>query len=391
MNPAMEAGPTGLEIFGKRALTLGIAASAACAIGAFMSPAQFFRSYLFAYVFWLGLSIGSLSIVMLHHLSGGAWGIVLRRLLESGTRPLPLMAILFLPLLFGLKDLYIWARPDVVAADEILRHKAAYLNVPFFVVRAVVYFAAWSAIAHLLYRWSREQDQTKDPALLRKFQLFSAPGIVAVVLTVTFASVDWMMSLEPHWFSTIYGLLVLVGWVLAAFAFAIVMALWLSQRGFLAETLSAVHFHDLGKLLFTFVMVWAYLAFSQFIITYAGNLPEEVPWYLRRMQGGWGVLGIGIALLQFGLPFFLLLGRSTKQNLPLLMRTALLLVFMRLVDLFWMTAPALHEGGLSVHWLDLAAPLALGGLWLSVFVRGLSRLPLLPIGDPALQEALQHE
>jgi hypothetical protein len=385
------AGPTGLERLGRGALAAGGAGAALCGAGAILAPDQFYRSYLVAYVFWLGISLGCLAVVMLHHLSGGAWGIVIRRILESGMGTIPLMAVLFLPLLAGTGRLYLWARPEEVARDPALGHKAAYLNVPFFTVRAAVYFLAWAVLAALLGRWSREQDRTGDPALLRRFQLLSAPGIALLVLTVTFASVDWLMSLEPHWFSTIYGALLMVGMALSAFALAVAVLVRLARDGPLADTVTTVHLHDLGKLLFAFVMVWAYLAFSQFIITYSGNLPEEIPWYLRRLRGGWEWVGLAVALLSFGVPFFALLARSTKKNAKLLMNVALLLVAVRLVDLHWTAAPAFHERPTSLHWLDLAAPVAIGGLWLALFVRRLARSPLLPVGDPALKEAFSNE
>lgn len=383
--------PAWVERFGRGALMVGLAALLACAAGAFVNPAQFYRSYLSAYVFWLGIPLGCLAIVMLHHLSGGAWGVVIRRILESGSRTIPLMALMFLPLLLGLEELYVWARPEAVAQDEILQHKAPYLNVPFFLVRAAIYFAAWSGLAWVLSRWSREQDLDPDVSKMRRFQLLSAPALVVMVLTVTFSSVDWLMSLEPHWFSTIYGALVLAGDALGAFALVIAAALWLARRPPLSEALSAVHLHDLGKLLFAFVMVWAYFAFSQFLIIWAGNLPEEIPYFLRRLQGGWEWVGIGIVVLHFILPFMLLLPRATKRNTHLLMRVALLLVAMRFVDTYWMTSAAFNETLSQIHWMDLAAPVGLGGLWLFVFTHQLKKMPLLPLGDPYLQEALAHD
>jgi len=328
---------------------------------------------------------------MLHHLSGGAWGVVIRRVLEAGSRTVPIMILLFVPLLFGLRVLYVWARPEVVAGDEILRHKSLYLNVPFFIVRAAAYFAIWAGLAWILNKWSREQDHDPDERMVRRFQLLSAPGLVAMVLTITFSSVDWLMSLEPHWFSTIYGALILVGDVLGAFAFVIAAVLWLSTRPPLSEVIQAVHLHDLGKLLFAFVMVWAYFAFSQFLIIWAGNLPEEIPYFLRRLQGGWQWVGIAIVVLHFIFPFMLLLPRATKRNTRLLMRVALLLVVMRFVDIYWMTSAAFNESLSQIHWMDVAAPVGLGGIWLWLFGRQLTRMPLLPLGDPWLQEALTHD
>jgi hypothetical protein len=240
---------------------------------------QLFRSYLIAYLFWFGIALGCLPLLMLHHLVGGAWGFVIRRILEAGTRTLPLMIVLFVPLLLGIHSLYEWSDPEIVARDQILQAKHAYLNVSFFIIRAVVYFAAWIIFAYFLNRWSAEQDATGNPILLRRFQLLSAPGIVVYTLGITFASIDWGMSLEPHWFSTIYGMLFIVGQTLAALAFVIPVAVLLSDSPPASGFMKADVFQDLGNLLLAFVMLWAYISFSQYLIIWAGNLPEEIPWY----------------------------------------------------------------------------------------------------------------
>ncbi len=374
---------------GPRALAVGIGATGACALGAIMSPDQFFRSYLFAYIFWLGVSLGCLAILMIQHVSGGAWGLVIRRLLESGTRTIPFMALMFVPLIGGLRSLYPWARPEAVAADALLQHKQPYLNVTFMLIRAAVYFGIWMLLAFLLNRWSRAQDETRDETLPRRLQLLSSGGLILFVLTMTFASVDWVMSLEPQWFSTIYGALLMAGQVVSAFCVIIAVAILLARSKPLSDVVTPAILHDLGKLLFTFVMIWAYFALSQFLIIWSGNLPEEIPWYLRRMNGGWEWVGLSIILLHFSLPFVLLLMRSVKRNAGRLVRVAMLILVMKLVDLYWMMAPA-SGGVLGVHWMDLAAVLGLGGLWTWAFLRQLGRTPLLPFGDPYLKEAMEH-
>jgi len=366
--------------------TLGLAASA---IGAIGNSEQFFRSYLQAYLFWLGITLGCLAIAMLHHLSGGAWGLVIRRLLETASRTLPLMAVLFLPIVLGLPSLYEWARPAALAHDRILQHKTLYLNVPFFLIRALVYFAAWILIAHFLSKWSLEQDRTAAPSLSRRLELLSGPGLVVYGATMTFASIDWVMSLEAHWFSTIYGLSFMVGQVLGSFAFVIAMAIWLSSRKPFSDFISSGHLHDLGKLLLAFVMLWAYMAFSQFLIIYSGNLPEEIPWYLRREHGVWGWIAVMLILFHFVLPFLLLLSRDLKQSARKLLKVALLVIFMRYLELYWLISPASASRGLHV-WLDLAALVGVGGLWLAFFARQLKGKPVLPLHDPFMQEALEH-
>ena len=379
------------------ALIAGALALAACGAGAFLSPPAFFHSYLFAYVFFTGLSLGCLAVVMLHHSTGGAWGIPIRRMLESGTRTLPLIAVLFLPIALGMKHLYPWARPEEVAKDHLLQAKEAYLNVPFFLARTVVYFAVWLAIAYFLNRWSLEQDRGANPVLTRKLQLLSAGGLIAYGLTMTFASIDWVMSLEPRWFSTMYGVLYIAGQALNALAFVTALLVLLSRQAPLAGYVGSRHFHDLGKLLLAFVMFWSYVAFAQYLIIWAGNLPEEIPWYLRRLSGGWGWVGAALVVLHFALPFLLLLPESANRNPRLLASVAALVVAMRMVDVFWLVRPVFTQAGESpatvrfqLHWLDLAAAVGIGGLWLAVFLWQLEERPLLPVNDPEFAMASSH-
>ncbi|HMC11351.1 MAG TPA: hypothetical protein VKH44_08675, partial [Pirellulaceae bacterium] len=337
----------------RRALLVGIVCAALCALGGRFSPQAFLRSYLVAWNFWLGIALGSLVLVMLQHLTGGAWGVVLRRVLESGTRTLPLLAVLFVPLALGLHALYEWVDSDDPSLAE-KRHY--YLNVPFFLPRSAFYFAAWLLLMFFLNRWSSEEDRTQDPSLPRRFRLLSGPGLPLYGLTITFASIDWVMSLEPHWVSSIFGVMFGVGQVLSAFAFAVAVVILLARRPPLANVLLPSHMRDLGNLLLAFVMVWAYLSFSQFLLIWAGNLPEEVPWYLRRLQGGWQWFGLALVLFHFVLPFVLLLSADIKRDGRRLAVVACLVLVMRFVDLFWLIVPAgddLDEGGLHLHWLDV--------------------------------------
>jgi len=382
--------PHALERFQRPALFVGIAALAACAVGGFFAPAQFFHSYLFAFLFWAGIALGCMAVAMLHHVTGGAWGLPIRRPLESGTRTLPLMALLFLPIVAGARKLYEWADPAAVARDAALQHKSLYLNVPFFFGRAVLYFAAWLAFAYFLNRWSLQQDATGGRTIDRRLQLLSSAGLVVYGLTVTFASIDWAMSLEPHWFSTMYGVLFIAGQGLSAFAFIVVVLVLLSERAPLSGYVAARHYHDLGKLMLAFVMFWAYVSFSQYLIIWAGNLPEEIPWYLRRLQGGWGWIAAAILLFHFVLPFLMLLPASANRNPRVLAAVAGLVVFMQLVEIFWLTQPPFAGGHFRLHWMDLLAPIGVGGLWLAVFSWQLGKRPLLPLNDREMQEALAH-
>ncbi len=379
-----------LDRLQQRAMIIGVAALVLSAIGAFLNPPQFFQSYLLAYAFWIGITMGCLAIALLHHLTGGRWGAVVRRILESGTKMLPLMAILFLPIAFGMSHLYHWTDMKAVQADEILKQKTAYLNVNFFLVRTVIYFLIWILIAYLLNKWSKQEDEKNDAGLPTRFQLIGGVGLLLYGLTMSFASVDWMMSLEPHWFSTIYGLLIITGQVLGAMAFVIAVAAILVNYKPLSEVIAPLQFHDLGKLLLAFVMVWAYLAFSQFLIIWSGNLPEEIPWYIHRLHKGWQGIALVLLVFHFALPFLILLSKSTKKNPRILQMIALWILFMRLVDLFWLIAPEFHPGGFGIHVLDFLLPLGLGGIWMAYYFRRLKDLPLVPVNDPNLKEVLEH-
>lgn len=406
-------------------------------LGGLWRPALFFPAYLYAYLFWLGIALGSLAIVMLHHLTGGGWGFVIRRILEAAFGTLPLLALLFLPLLLGLHFLYPWADPARVAADPILRNKQGMFTLPFFLVRAVIYFCAWIVMARLLRRWSLEQDRTGDPALTQRFQRWCGAWLVLYALTISLAAIDWIMSLEPRWFSTIFGMLVMAGQALTALAFAILVAQRLAAAGNPAkrtaekqsteipqreqgalpdaqEEASIAHqvnpnlnanihtpnltdaptleaqlapfWQDLGGLLNSFVLLWAYLGYGQYIITWSGDLPSENVFYLHRQQGGWKVLAWSLIVLHFALPFVLLLFGGIKRKVRRLTGIAWLLLVMHLLYLLWTVQPPFYSQGFGFLWLDLVLPFAIGGWWLAAFCTGLQRASLLPLRDPRLQK-----
>jgi len=352
-------------------------------------PAQFFRSYLIGFMFCLGIALGSMAVAMIHHLTSGGWGMVSRRSLEAAAGTLPLLLLFFLPIaIFGMRPLYLWARPEAVAGDAILQAKAAYLNVPFFYARAAFYFAVWIGMALTLSRWSREQDALgpRPVGSERKFRLLSAGGLLLYAMTITFASIDWVMSLDPHWFSTIFGILFMGGQGLSALAFVIIVLAAVRDLPPLAGAIRPLHFHDLGKLMFAFVMLWAYFSFSQFLIIWAGNLPEEIPWYIERMHGVWGAVAVALVLVQFAAPFLLLLSRDLKRNAGLLRNVAVVVLAMRFFDLLWLIKPGAE--GLHLHWMDFVVPAGLFGLWLFAFVIGLRKRPALPVYDPHFAEAM---
>ena len=350
---------------------------------------RFFEAYLVAYVFWAGVSLGSLAILMVIHLTGGAWGLVIRRPLEAATRTIPVMAILFVPIIFGMGHLYHWTHPEA-ASDPIIAEKVAYLNTPFFIGRQVFYWVVWSVLAMLLNKWSAEQDRTGDPALISKFSKLSAGGLVLHSLLLTFATVDWIMSLNPHWFSTIWGLLFLVGQGLSALAFAIVILIMLARYPPLNSIVTSHHLHDLGKLLFAFLMLWAYLSFSQYLIIWSANTAEEIPHYLVRMQGGYEWLGVGLIVLHFAAPYALLLSRDVKRDVTRLRAIAAWLVLVRILDYFWYISPEFHKEGFTISLLDIALPIAIGGIFLAIYAMQLRARPILPVNDPGLAKALHH-
>ena len=387
----------------QRALIVGVVALIAGGIGAATNLDQFFRSWLIGFLFILSFTLGSLALLMLQHLSGGQWGMVGRRVFEAATRTFPFVVLAFLPVLLGIRRIFAWANPAAVQASHVIQAKVAYLNVGFFIGRAVVFFAFWGICIWLLNKWSAEQDSgvaaTKADSI--RFRTLSAPGLLFLVITVTFASVDWVMSLEPEWFSTIFGLLTIVGYGLTTLAFTVYVLALLHREPATAGVLTPRHFHDLGKLTLAFVMLWAYLSFSQFLIIWAGNLPEEIPWYVARVRGGWGAIAILLVVAHFFVPFGLLLSATLKKRSDTLARVTLFILAMRLVDLIWYVAPSFRhlaaEGGAAhtplvpVHWLDLVIPIGLTGVWIFLFMRQYRSRALFPMNDPYFKEAFAHE
>lgn len=387
----MSAYPLGTTRLALVAAVIGAIVLAVALVGGLLADrAGFFRAYLLGYAFWLGLGLGSLGGAMVQFLTGGRWGLVTRRIFEAGASTLPLMAVLFTPVLLGLPQLYAWARPDEVAADPVLLHKSIYLNVPFFIVRAVAYLLVWAGLAVLLHRWSTAQDRDADgwPAA-RRLQRFSVIAALAIALTATFATIDWLMSLDADWASTMYPPMVGVGFLLMALAFAIVVLTALASRSALREVLTPGVYNDLGSLLLAFLMLWAYMSYFQYLLIWAGNLSDEIPWYLRRVQGGWLAVALALATLGFALPFWLLLFRPLKRNPRTLSMVAGLVVVMHVVNVFWLVQPPFAPGGPRLDWLTVAGLVGVGGLWLGVFLWQLGRRPLLAPNDPRLARALE--
>ena len=356
----------------------------------FSNPAQLLQSYLPAFLLWFGVSIGCLSMLMIQHQSGGHWGILLRRLLEAGARTIYFLPIFFAPILLGLGYLYPWADPVRIAADpllaEVVHKKGAYLNVPFFTARAAFFFLFWALMAKTLSSLSWKYDETGDREYAEKMRRMSGWGLLAQALVITFAGVDWGMSLDPHWFSTIWGILFMVGQALSAWCLCTMLMSRLYTHEPFSRVISSALFHDLGKFLFALVMLWGYVNLSQLLIIWSGNLPEETTWYLDRSQGGWKQLTYVLVGLHFFLPFFSLLSAGLKKNASRVAVVAGLLFCLRYVDLFWNIAPNFKHEHFSIHPFDLLMPVVVGGAWLYLFARQLEKAPLLPKNDPQVHE-----
>lgn len=370
---------------------IGLIGVPLCILGFFLNRAQFFQSYLFAFLYWGGFSIGGLGVLMLNHTVGGRWGVTPRRYLEAAMRTLPFILVLFLILLLGARQLYPWTHintvPDAISRG-ILYHKRPYLNMRFFIARTVVYFAVWLFWGFRVYRWSDRQDQTGDPTLAERMRAFSAPGCVVVTLTATFAYIDWILSADAQFFSTMYGAILLFGDVLQTFGLVILVLVLTSRGDRFGGRINAVILHDIGNMMFAFTIFWTYLAVSQLIIVWPANLPQEIGWYLVRVRGGWKVLAAAVSLVMFAVPFLALLSQDRKRDPVRLMRVAIWILVARVIDVFWIVAPTYRTNGFAIYWTDFAAFIAIGGIWIYLFMAHLRRRPLLPLRDPRVMTPL---
>ena len=358
------------------------------AVGYFTDRNQFFHSYLTGYVFTLLLALGCLGFVLIQHLARAGWSVVIRRFAETAAVTLPVLAVLFLPVLLGLHELFHWTHHDAVEHDPILQHKEGYLNVPFFLIRAGLYFAVWALAAIYLYRKSVAQDTNPNPQFTVVMQRRAAPLMILFAFSLTFMAFDWLMSLDPHWFSTIFGVYIFAGATLSAHAFLTLVSAALHKGGYLKSTVTEEHFHDLGRFMFAFTVFWTYIAFSQFFLIWYGNLPEETLWFLHRAEGSWKWYSLLLPIGRFALPFMLLMSRYTKRMPKFLVFMAGWILVMQYVDIYWLVMPNLHKEGVHFHWLDLACLVGTLGVFLTFFTRRLAGPALVPAGDPRLKESL---
>jgi hypothetical protein len=375
---------------------------------ALVSPAyreEALRGWLLGFIFWGGIGIGGIGITILQYLTGGAWGVVIRQVVGAAARTLPIIFILFIPILIAVYsgDLYAWSRIDLLTNEltkHAVEHRGSYQTPFWAIARTIGYFAVFGVIVFLLSKWSAQQDASKDyeesASFLGIATAFSGPTMVVFVLMVTFASVDWVMSLDASWFSTIWGLLFAAGWALSCLCFSVIVLAFLYDKEPMNRVLGKRHFHDIGKLILALVMVWAYFNFSQYLIIWSGNLPEETQWYLTRMNGGWGVFGVFLIVFHFAVPFVILLSREVKRKPKMLALVAAFILFMRLSDMFYLIEPspmiggAANMSGFHITGFDVLGPIAVGGLWIWYFFVQLQKRPLVPVMDPFFEDAVEH-
>lgn len=377
-----------LPLAGAAVAALGLVLLAVAAPG---HAERALAAWLVAVVFFLSIALGALYFALIHTAMQGAWGVVVRRIAENAAATIPAFAILFVPVVLGMAHLYPWSRPEVVAADPLLQWKAPYLNPGFFVLRTALYFAIWSAIALWFRRLSRRLDEAPDDLVARRLRRWSGPALIPLGLTHTFAAVDWLMSLDPHWYSTIYGVYAFSGALVGGFAFLALAVVGLRRVGSLFGVFTSEHLHDLGKLLFAFTAFWAYIAFSQYLLIWYGNIPEETFWYRERLEGQWLDPSVVLALGHFVVPFFFLLPRSVKRNAAALTVASLWMLLMHLLDVYWLVIPSVHGLGVGPSVVDLGALLAAGGVFAGIYGWLLRRSPVVPIGDPRLAESMAFE
>jgi len=393
--------PPVVNLIGRRSLMIGAVASVIAVILGFTNPTVFMRGYLISYMDWLGICLGSMVILMIRHLTGGGWGMVIRRILGASMRTVPLLAVLFLPIaFFGVPRLYPWAMPLESLQNPTIREHLAhnrfvlngYLNPAGFYLRAAIYFAIWFLLVYLLSKWSKEQNRPPVRDNSNRFKAVAGPGIILYAFTISFAAIDWVMSLDPSWISTIYGLLFVAGELIAALSFAVVIERILYRYKPMSLLLRPEFVHDHGKFMLTFIMVWAYFSFSQWLIIWAGNLPAEITWYMRRLHGGWGWVGLFLVIFHFAVPFGILLSRPFKRDITKLVWLATWMLFARYVDLFWLVEPNFSTT-FTATWADLLIPFGMGGLWIAYFCRNLASMPLLPAYDVYAKQVLEpgHE
>lgn len=372
----------------KTFLGIGIVGLIASGVGFFLNSDQFFYSYLTSYTFYISIALASLILVMIHHVTKSSWGTVLRRIPETFASNLWIWAILFIPVLLGMTNLYQWTNTEYVAADPIMLGKVPYLNEPFFVIRQLIYFSIWGFLGYRLHKVSVEMDKTNDWGLTVLLRKLSAPGILIFSLTVAFASFDWLMSLDAHWFSTMFGVYFFAMSFQALFPALILMIFWFHKNGLLQNTITKAHIYDLGAWFFGFTVFYAYIAFSQFLLIYYANIPEETLWFYHRLEGTWAIITWTLLIGRFALPFIVFLNRDRKHSKTLLGVVSVMILVLHFIEIHWIVMPVLHHDNFILSWLDITTLIGLGGIFMGLFFNILKKNNLVPVNDPTLADSL---
>jgi hypothetical protein len=380
---------TGIVSWQMPALIIGVIGLAACAVGWMMQPQEFFRSYLPAYIFWFDIVAGALGVLCLQYTTGGEWGLLIRRPLGAAARTMIAMAVLFIPIVLGMKYIYSWADQGIPGHSEAMHFKQQWLEPKAWIIRSAIYFAIWILWAWRIRILSLRFYEDRSPYTELSRRRWSAAGLLMIVLTLTFASIDWVMSLEPLWFSSMYGISFTIGAGLSAFVFVTLLLTQLAKTEAMANVVKPSHFRDLGNLMFAFIMLWAYTAFSQFLLIWYANLKEEVPYYLRRQHGAWGMIAGFLIVFHFFVPFFMLLMRTIKDRPQTLAIVTIILLVMRFVDVYWLTAPAFSDHFHFSIW-TIAALAGIGGIWLWAFIQQLKGQTIIPIHESWVDEAIRE-
>jgi hypothetical protein len=379
--------PAELEV-AKTFYGIGAVGLIASGVGYFLNADQFFFSYLTSFTFFTSIALASLILVMIHHITKASWGTVIRRIPESFFSNLGIWSLFVIPIILGMSSLYHWTHTEYVMNDPILAGKVPYLNQPFFIIRQFIYFGIWGFMGYKLHKISVEMDRTNDWGLTVLLRKFSAPGILIFALTVAFASFDWLMSLDPHWFSTMFGVYFFAMSFQALFPVLILLVFWMQHKGILKNTIGQAHIYDLGAWFFGFTIFYAYIAFSQFLLIYYANIPEETLWFYHRLEGSWAIVSYSLIIGRFALPFLLLLNREPKHNRKVLTFVSVLILFMHFIELHWIAMPVLHHHGMELSWLDITTFLGLGGIFMGLFFTKFKKHNMIPVNDPQLADSL---
>lgn len=382
--------PTGINT-SKTLFGTGIAGLIASAVGYFLNHEQFFFSYLTSFTFFTSFALGALFLVMVHHITRSSWGTVIRRIPETFSSNLWIWGLFLIPVLLGMHSLYHWTHTEDVLADPILAGKMGYLNEPFFILRQFIYFGIWGFLGYRLHKISVDMDHSGDWGMTTLLRKYSAPGIIIFALTLAFASFDWLMSLDPHWFSTMFGVYFFSMSFQALFPMLILLIFWLHKQGLLKNTITKVHIYDLGAWFFAFTVFYAYIAFSQLLLIYYANIPEEALWFYHRLEGSWAFVSYSLIIGRFAIPFLLLLNRDTKHSYKMLVFTSVLVLTMHFIEIYWIAMPILDHHGVSVSWMDITTFLGLGGIFFGLFFRQFRKHNMVPIHDPKLAESLSKQ